>query len=89
MVVGVGAADGVPAGEPAGDRDGDGAAVGDGADQASSAHRDFTAADVSSGALSPARGDLVGFLSTGAGEPTATGAVSRFRRETSDRAFER
>ena len=44
-----------------GDLDGDGVAVGDGADHVSSWRRDFTEADVSSGVLSLARGDRVGF----------------------------
>jgi hypothetical protein len=55
----VGVADGAPVGDPDGDLDGDG--VGDGADQVSSWRRDFTEADVLSGALSLARGDRVGF----------------------------
>ncbi|MGB7858344.1 MAG: hypothetical protein WBL48_20875 [Pseudolabrys sp.] len=46
---------------PLGDLDGDGVAVGDGADHVSSWRRDFTEADVSSGVLSLARGDRVGF----------------------------
>jgi hypothetical protein len=61
-------ADGVPAGELAGDPDGDGIAVGDGADHVSSWRRDFMAADVSSDVLSLVRGDLDGFSSTGAGD---------------------
>lgn len=64
------AADGVPAGGLAGGRDGDGVAVGDGADHDSSWRRDFMAADVSSGVLFPVRGDRVGFSSTGAGDRT-------------------
>ena len=46
---------------PLGDLDGDGVAAGDGADHVSSWRRDFTEADVSSGVLSLARGDRVGF----------------------------
>lgn len=68
VAVGVGAADGGPAGELAGDLDGDGNGVGDGADRDSSWHRDFMAADVSSDVLSPVRGGRVGFSSTGAGD---------------------
>jgi hypothetical protein len=67
-VDGVGAADGVPAGELAGHLDGDGGAVGDGADHVSSWHLDFMAADVSSDALPLARGGLVGSLLIGAGK---------------------
>lgn len=62
------AADGVLAGGLAGDRDGGGVAVGDGADHDSSWRRDFTAADVGYDVLPLVRGDLVGFSSTGAGD---------------------
>ena len=64
-VAGAGVVDGAPdgalAGGPLGDLDGDGVAVGDGADHVSSWRRDFMEADVSSGVLSLARGDRVGF----------------------------
>jgi hypothetical protein len=56
-----GALDGALAGGPLGDLDGDGVAVGDGADHVSSWRRDFMAADVSSGVLSLVHGDRVGF----------------------------
>jgi hypothetical protein len=88
-VVGVGVADGDPAGELDGARhgglDGDGVVVGDGADHVSSWHPDFMAVDVSSGALSLVRGDPVGFSSTGAGDSAYIqdpGTSDKFGAET-------